>query len=77
MTKGTTDVPRIETAEQYRIAIEEMQRLDRAGEDGTEFRRRQALQAALADYESRNLPPRPPGLTQTASRSSRLRWQDE
>lgn len=54
--------PRIETAEQYRKAVEEMQRLEGAPEGSTEFERRQALQAAVADYELRRIPNRPPGV---------------
>jgi len=61
------DMPRIETAEQYREAIEEMQRLETAPGSSTpegspEFARRQALQAAIADYELRRIPTRPPGV---------------
>jgi hypothetical protein len=56
------DMPRIETAEQYREAVEEMQRLQAAREGSPEFERRQALQAALADYELRRIPDRPPGV---------------
>ena len=56
------DMPRIETAEQYREAVEEMQHLEEAQEGSPEFERRRALQAALADYELRRTPKRPPGL---------------
>jgi hypothetical protein len=56
------DMPRIETAEQYREAVEEMQRLETAPEGSPEFKRRQALQAAMADYELRRIPDRPPGV---------------
>jgi hypothetical protein len=56
------DMPSIETAEQYREAVEEMQHLEEAHEGSPEFERRRALQAALADYELRRLPRRPPGL---------------
>lgn len=56
------DMPRIETAEQYREAVAEIQRLETAREGSPEFERRQALRAALADYETRRLPSRPPGL---------------
>jgi len=56
------DMPRIETAEQYREAVEEMQRLETAPEGSPEFERRQALQAAMADYELRRIPDRPPGV---------------
>jgi len=56
------DMPRIETAEQYRKAVEEIQLLDTASEGSLEFERRQALQAALADYELRRIPQRPPGI---------------
>jgi hypothetical protein len=55
-------MPRIETAEQYREAVEEMQHLEEAREGSPEFERRLALQAAVADYELRRLPRRPPGL---------------
>jgi hypothetical protein len=57
-----TDMPRIETAEQYREAVEEMQLLESAGAGSPEFERRQALQAAVADYELRRIPYRPPGI---------------
>jgi hypothetical protein len=56
------DTPRIETAEQYREAVSEMQHLERAPEGSPEFERRQALQAAVADYELRRTPHRPPGI---------------
>jgi hypothetical protein len=56
------DMPRIETAEQYREAVEEMQRLESASQGSREFERRQALQAATADYELRRIPVRPPGV---------------
>ena len=56
------DMPRIETAEQYRQAIEEMQRLENAREGSPEFERRQALQAAVANYELHRIPQRPPGI---------------
>jgi hypothetical protein len=55
-------MPRIETAEQYRDAVAEMQLLERAREGSPEFERRRALQAAVADYESRRIPQRPPGI---------------
>ena len=42
--------------------VEEMQRLQEAREGSPEFKRRQALQAALADYELRRIPDRPPGV---------------
>jgi hypothetical protein len=60
--EGAADMPRIETAEQYRETVEEVQLLERAREGSPEFERRQALRAALADYESRRLPRRPPGI---------------
>ena len=60
--ESAADTPRIETAEQYRAAVEEMQRLEPAHEGSPEFERRQALQAALADYELRRIPSRPPGV---------------
>jgi hypothetical protein len=56
------DMPRIETAEQYREAVEEIQLLEKAGEGSPGFERRRALQGALADYESRRIPRRPPGI---------------
>jgi hypothetical protein len=60
--EGAADMPRIETAEQYREAVEEMQRLEEAREGSPDFERRQALQAAVADYELRRIPERPPGI---------------
>jgi hypothetical protein len=60
--EGGADMPRIETAEQYREAVEEMQRLEEAREGSPDFERRQALQAAVADYELRRIPERPPGI---------------
>jgi hypothetical protein len=60
--KRAANMPRIETAEQYREAAEEIQRLSEAREGSREFVRRQALQAALADYELRRIPSRPPGI---------------
>jgi hypothetical protein len=48
---------RIETAEQYRRAVEEVQRLQEAREGSPEFERRQAVRAALADYEARHQTP--------------------
>jgi hypothetical protein len=56
------DTGRIETAEQYREAVEDVQLLQEAREGSPEFERRQALRAALADYELRRIPGRPPGL---------------
>jgi hypothetical protein len=56
------DMPYIDTAEQYREAVEEVLRLEEAREDSPEFQRRQALRAALADYEQRRIPQRPPGV---------------
>ncbi|HEX2150667.1 MAG TPA: hypothetical protein VHG31_01560 [Stellaceae bacterium] len=55
-------MPRIDTAEQYREAVEEVMRLEEAHEGSPEFQRRQALRAALADYEQRRIPTRPPGV---------------
>jgi hypothetical protein len=55
-------MPRIDTAEQYREAVEEVQRLGQAREGSPEFERRQALRASLADYELRRIPRQPPGL---------------
>ena len=52
--KGAADTLRIETAEHYREAVEEVQRLDKAREGSLEFERRQALRAMLADYEERH-----------------------
>lgn len=52
------DMPQIDTAEQYREAIEEVLRLEEAREGSGEFERRQALRAALADYERRRMPVR-------------------
>lgn len=52
------DMPQIDTAEQYREAIEEVLRLEEAREGSREFERRQALRAALADYERRRMPVR-------------------
>jgi hypothetical protein len=60
--EGAADMPRIETVEQYREAVEEMQRLEEAREGSPDFARRQALQAAVADYELRRIPERPPGI---------------
>ena len=51
------DTRRIETAEQYREAVAELQRLDSARPGTPEFERRQALGAALFDYEQRRLRP--------------------
>ena len=58
----TTDTPRIESAEQYQEAVAEVLRLEQAREGSPEFERRQALRAALADYELRRIPHRPPGI---------------
>jgi hypothetical protein len=52
--QSSLDTTRIETAEQYREAVGEAQRLQTAREGTPEFERRQALRAALADYESRH-----------------------
>ena len=49
--------PRIDTAEQYRQAVKEVQRLEAAREGTIEFARKQALRAALADYEMRHQGP--------------------
>ncbi|MGD9614047.1 MAG: hypothetical protein AB7H90_12530 [Alphaproteobacteria bacterium] len=62
MAEPAADMPYIDTAEQYREAVEEVLRLEEAQEGSPEFERRQALRAALADYERRRTPPRPPGL---------------
>ncbi|MGE0260869.1 MAG: hypothetical protein AB7H71_11985 [Alphaproteobacteria bacterium] len=51
------DAARIETPEQYRAAVEEVHRLQQAREGSPEFARRQALRAALADYEARHQTP--------------------
>ena len=51
------DACRIETAEQYRAAVEEVQRLQQEREGSREFVRRQALRAVLADYEARHQTP--------------------
>ena len=56
------DMPYIATAEQYQEAVEEVLRLEVALEGSPEFERRQALRAALADYERRRTPMRPPGV---------------
>lgn len=57
---------RITTAEEYREAVAEVQRLETAREGSPEFERRQALRAALHQYELTHLKPeyrraRPPG----------------
>jgi hypothetical protein len=52
-----SDTLRIETAEHYREAVSELQRLDSARPGTPEFHRRQALSAALFDYEQRHLRP--------------------
>jgi hypothetical protein len=62
MAERTADARRIETPEQYREAVEEVLRLEQAREGSPEFERRQALRAALADYELRRIPHRPPGI---------------
>ncbi|HEX5455646.1 MAG TPA: hypothetical protein VFX06_17795 [Stellaceae bacterium] len=55
MARGrAADIPLIETAEQYREAVAEVQRLQEAREGSPEFERRQALRAALQDYELRH-----------------------
>jgi hypothetical protein len=38
--EGAADMPRIETTEQYREAVEEMQRLEAAREGSPDFERR-------------------------------------
>lgn len=48
------NLPVIETAEQYREAVAEVQRLQQAREGSAEFERRQALRASLHDYERRH-----------------------
>ena len=58
----TADTLRIESAEQYQEAVAEVLRLEQAREGSPEFERRQALRAALADYELRRIPHRPPGI---------------
>lgn len=52
-----SDTLRIETAEQYREAVTELQRLDSARPGTPEFERRQALSTAVFDYEQRHLRP--------------------
>lgn len=44
---------RLSTPEQYRDAVAEVMRLQEAREGTAEFARRQALRAALHDYERR------------------------
>jgi hypothetical protein len=44
----------IDTAEQYREAVAEVQRLQSAREGTPDFARRQALRGALHDYERRH-----------------------
>jgi hypothetical protein len=44
----------IDTAEQYREAVAEVQRLQSAPEGTSEFARRQALRGALHDFERRH-----------------------
>ena len=56
------DTLRIDSAEQYQEAVAEVLRLEQAREGSPEFERRQALRAALADYELRRIPQRPPGI---------------
>jgi hypothetical protein len=52
-----SDTLQIETAEQYREAVAEMQRLDSARPGTPEFERKRVLGAALFDYEQRHLRP--------------------
>lgn len=55
MARGlAADMPVIETAEQYREGVAEALRLQTAPEGSAGFKRRQALRAALADYELRH-----------------------
>jgi len=55
MARGLShDMPQIETAEEYREGVSEVQRLQEAREGSPEFKRRQALRAALHDYELRH-----------------------
>lgn len=54
---SASDTLRIETAEQYREAVAEVHRLDSAQPGTPEFERRQAVSAALFDYEQRHLRP--------------------
>jgi hypothetical protein len=54
---SAADALRIDTAEQYRDAVSEVQRLEGTGEGSAEFDRLQALRAALYDYEQRHLRP--------------------
>ena len=49
--------PIVETAEQYSEAVAEARRLHRARPGSAEFERRQALEAALYEYEQRHLKP--------------------
>ena len=51
------DTLRVETAEQYRQAVAELQRVDSARPGTPEFERKQVLAAALFDYEQRHLRP--------------------
>jgi hypothetical protein len=54
MAEHAVGTSHIETAEQYRAAVEEVLRLEQAREGSPEFVRRQALRGALADYERRH-----------------------
>ena len=54
---ASTDSLRIETEAQYREAVAEAQRLQTAREGTVEFVRRQALRAAMHDYERRHQTP--------------------
>lgn len=47
----------IRNAEDYRNAVNEVQRLDGAAEGSAEFNRRHALLAAMAAYEQKNSGP--------------------
>jgi hypothetical protein len=62
MAERAADTLRIESAEQYHEAVAEVLRLEQAREGSPGFERRQALRAALADYELRRIPQRPPGI---------------
>ena len=53
----SADTLRIDTPEQYRETVTEVQRLEQAREGTAEFERRQMLSAALYDYEQRHLRP--------------------
>lgn len=57
MPGAGTDNLKIDTEEQYRDALSEVQRVDSAQPGTPEFRRLHALRAALFDYEQRHLRP--------------------